>query len=147
MADSLLAGLAARKAELQADQITELSVPLWSNPTLRLRVKPVEHPIVQGIMARADKVKGRAAGEAALNANAAVLVAACVEVVIGDGDDEAVMELGSPLLVEALGLPEGSHATVVVRALMVRDADVLALGNAAMKHSGYGELEENFAGE
>src|SRR4051794_20129240 len=108
MSDSLLAGLAARKAELQAEQVTDLPVPLWTNPTLRLRVTPVDHAILQGIHFRAEKAgKGRAAGEAQMNANAAILVAATTEVLIGDGDDEASMPVNSPALIEALQLPEG----------------------------------------
>lgn len=147
MSDSLLAGLAARKAELQAEQVVDLPVPQWTNPSLRLRVKPVEHTILQGIQFRAEKVKGTKAGEAQLNANAAILAAATTEVLFGEGDGEASFSLESPDLVEALDLPEKSHATAVVRALVLRDGDLVALATAAVRHSGYEELQETFAGE
>ena len=149
MSGSLLDVLAARKAELQAEQVVDIPVPLWTSPVLRLRIKPVDHPVLKGIMARAEKARGKAAGEADLNAHAAIVVSACVAVLIGDGDDESEFPLTSPMLVEALQLPEGSTGVTVVRGMVLRDGDVVALSNAVFRHSGYaGEaLEEFLAGE
>ena len=145
---SLLDALAARKAELQAQQVTTIPVPLWDNPTIRVRVKCVDHERLSRIMLRMQKAKGGALSKATLNAHAAIVEAATVAVILG-GDGDAELELSSPDLVSALELPEGSTPIDVVRALCLREADVIALSDAVFKHSGYAQddIEDDFAGE
>lgn len=146
---SPLALLKSRKTEIIADQVAELPVPLWTRPSLRLRITPVEHEVITRQWGKIEEAKGGARSPIALHANAAIVAKATTAVLIGDGEDQAEMPLHSPDLREALGLAEKATGVEVIRAMCLRDADVIALGSAVAKHSGYADevAAESLRGE
>lgn len=146
-APSILEGLRARRDELVAEQVRDLAVPLWDRPSMTLRVKVVDHDMIFRQLQKIEKSAVGARSEAMLNAHAAILSAGVVEVLLGEGDEQASITL--PDLIEPLGLPEKASMAQVLRAALLRDADVLTLAGAVMKHSGYtdADVEEKLAGE
>jgi hypothetical protein len=146
-APSILEGLRARRDELVAEQVRDLAVPLWDKPTMTLRVKVVDHEMIYRQLQKIEKSPVGARSEAMLNAHAAILSAAVTDVLLGEGDDQATVTL--PDLIEPLSLSEKASGAQVLRAALLRDADVLTLAGAVMKHSGYtdAEVEDKLAGE
>jgi hypothetical protein len=146
-APSILEGLLARREELVAEQVRDLPVPLWDRPSMTLRVKVVDHDMIFRQLQKIEKSQVGARSEAMLNAHAAILSAAVTEVLLGEGDEQATVTL--PDLVEPLGLSEKASGAQVLRAALLRDADVLTLAGAVMRHSGYtdDEVEDKLAGE
>jgi hypothetical protein len=150
MSGNMLDELQARKAALAEEQVRDLQVPIWTHPEFRFRVRPLDHAVITRIMARVEKARGAAMSPATLDAHASVLAAATIAVVIGDeGTEQAEIPLDSPLLREKLGVPEASTAAQVVRAITLRDGDTIALGVAAIKHSGFADeaVTEALSGE
>ena len=142
--------LKARREELLAEQIFDIPVPRWLNPTLQLQIKPVDHSTFRriiGIQERAAKGPKQQVGESELNANAAMVGAALVKVLIGDGDERAEVDWQD--MIPSLGISETSSVTEVVRAICLRDGDVLTLASTVLKLSGYSteSIDEAFAGE
>jgi hypothetical protein len=146
-APSLLEGLKARRDELVAEQIRDLPVPLWDRPTMTLRVKVVDHEMIFRQLQKVEKSPIGARAETMLNAHAAILSAAVDSVLLGEGDDQATVGLVD--LIGPLELDEKASGAQILRAALLRDADVLSLSSAVMKHSGYtdAEVEEKLAGE
>ena len=147
MSSSPLDFLKGRREALLAEQLHDMQVPLWNMPVLRLRIKPVDHGTFARIMKVAGKAPTSQMAEAQLNGNAAIIAAALVKVLIGDGEDRAEVDWQDML--ESMGLPETATCTSLVRALCLRDGDVLSLAEAVMKHSGYSQTaaDEALAGE
>ena len=148
----LLDQLAARKAELVAELVTDIPIPQWDRPTLHLRVQPVDHTMLRSALAPIDKVKGgsRALAQAEKQAHATVIAHATLAVIMDRGQvDEAEVPLSNPELRVTFGLSESSSSADVVRCLMLRDGDLLAVSNAVAQFSGYSaeDLETSFAGE
>ena len=147
---SPLAALAARREELVAELVEDVPVPRWSNPALTLRIQPVEHGIIDAQRTRASKMpKGKKRDEAVFRANAVIVAAGTVEVVVGDDDvDQVTQDLTDPEFLSALGLPEDTNRADVIMRISLRDGDVLTLARKVVEISGYvGETDEEFLGE
>jgi hypothetical protein len=149
MSGSLLGQLRARREELVAAQTETITVPGWTNPAMRLRIEPVAHPVISRIQERAKNAPHRLKGEAELNANAAVVATAVTSVLIGDGEDRAEVDLNTPDFLASFDLDESPQGADVIRAICLRDGDVVTLALAVLEHSGYGQdaIEGAFAGE
>ena len=148
MSISPLEHLKSIRDSLVAEQLHEVAVPGWEHPVpLKLRIKPVDHGTFRRIMAVVQRAPKNQAAEAELNANAAVVGSAIVKVLIGDGDGQA--EVSWEDLRPSLELSETATVGQVVRAVCLRDGDVIALAEAVMKHSGYSATaaDEMYAGE
>lgn len=150
-AGSPLDALKARREELVAEAAaTEIPVPGWSSPSIRLRIHPVEHPTLRKLGMRVEKAKGDAKANADLVSSAGVIFAATDVVVIGDGDDAAELGLADPRLAESLAVPADSAPLTVLRALCLgKDGTILSLAARIQAHSGYADLEADgsLAGE
>lgn len=148
MAADLLAGLRARRDELAAEQIRDLTVPRWENPAAALRIKPIDHALIKRQLGRIEKAKTQAARDALeIPANAAIVAAATTAVVLGEGDGEAVLDLSD--LAEPLGLPEDATGAEIIQVLLLTEGDITACAGAVIRHSGYTErdVDEELAGE
>lgn len=147
MAGSLLEGLRARRDELQAEQVRDLPVPRWENPSAVLRIKPLDHALIKRQLGRIDKATKGAKDAVELSANAAIVAAATVEVVLGEGDGQAVVSLAD--LAEPLGLPKDATGPELIQAFFLTDGDVIGCAGAVIEHSGYTErhVDEAQAGE
>jgi hypothetical protein len=82
-------------------------------------------------------------------ANAVIVAAGTVEVVVGDDDvDQVTQDLTDPEFLSALGLPEDTNRADVIMRIALRDGDVLTLARKVVEISGYvGETDEEFLGE
>lgn len=147
MAGSLLEGLGARREELEKEQVRDLEVPRWENPSAVLRVKPVDHALIKRQLGRIERATKGARDAVEVSANAAILAAATIEVVLGEGEGQATVPLTD--LAEPLGLPKDATGPEIVQAFFLTDGDVIGCAGAVVKHSGYAErdVDEALAGE
>lgn len=143
---SLLEQLRATREEILAELITDIVVPLV-RPKVTLRVKPVDHEVIVRQLAKREKATApEARAKVDLSANAAVIAAATVEVLLGDGNNAESCTLA--MVAEVFELGDKAGAADAVRALFARDGDILTVAAKVMEHSGYGggEADETFAG-
>lgn len=147
MAGSLLDGLGARREALEEEQIRDLAVPRWENPSAALRIRPIDHALIKRQLGRIEKATKGARDAVELSANAAILAAATIEVVLGEGDGQAVVPLAD--LAEPLGLPKDATGPEIIQKFFLTDGDVFGCAGAVVKHSGYAErdVDEALAGE
>jgi hypothetical protein len=147
---SLLDGLKARREEILAALVEDVPVP--GLPGVVLRVRPVGHDVISRQLARREKAKTPdARAEVDLAANAAIIAAAVAAdgVVFGAGGDEeevhTLKDVADVLLPDA----EKVSGADTVRALFLRDGDVLVVGGKVMRQSGYADAEadESLQGE
>lgn len=147
MADSLLKGLKARRDAIAVDNFKDIPVPLV--PDLYLRIRTLDHEFLEKQRRRLDKASTGARAAVEINVNAAIIGAATSEVLIGIGDDQESYDLLGPEIREEFSLDERASAAEAVRALLLRDGDVVTLAAAVMDHSGYSvrAIDEALAGE
>ncbi|TIC78777.1 hypothetical protein [Nocardioides sp. GY 10127] len=138
---SPLAGLRARREAARAELTFDLPVPLY-DPPLYMRFRAVTHEQITGHSKRLGKTK---ALDKDVSINAAVLADAAVGV-FDDSDPEEIIPLLD--LVETLQMPEKSTAGDVIRELLLRDGDIIAMGAKVSERSGYSleDLEERERG-
>lgn len=143
---SLLDSLAARREEIAQQHVITVHVPLWDAPTIRLRLKALDHERITAIGAKADAAPDKARAKEQLRAAAALVAAACLGVAVGDHPEVPAHD---PDLKAGLEVDESEPTSAVIKALFVTDGDLLAMSNTVMKHSGYGNaaIDEALAGE
>ena len=154
---SILDQIKARRESLSKDKFALGEIPTWGSnghPRAWFRVQPVDAQKLERFRARAAKAKGDAVAGAVLGANASIIAAGTVGVVIGEGAGQAEFTLDSPDLLDALGIPEAAGRAQVVMALVGNDvtgADgfVIAISDAVARHSGFAaeDPEEALSGE
>lgn len=146
--NSLLGRIRTRRDEIAAAQFIDLPVPRWEDPVLKVRYGPLDHEVIRKGFQTQRKAKDKAAAE--VNTNADLLIAACIGVFADeDGKTSSLHPNGpdeewtrfDPDLAESLGLPEGSTARQVVRAVYFTDGDVIGTGRRIIEFSGY-QLQE-----
>jgi hypothetical protein len=104
-------------------------------------------------MAKQQKAKMPEQQSEALLAGFAVIIAAGVAdgggVIFGLGEEDEEVHTLADIAEELLPDIEKPSGAAAVRALLLRDADVITVGRAVMAHSGYrdAEADEVFAGE
>lgn len=154
---SPLSNLRARRESILAQQVLDLPVPRWEDPTLVVRYRPVDHTLISKSRARIDKATKNQQGQVELDTNTDLIVQGCVGVFarIGgvphactDVDVWEPIDLDaydgwdrfSPHLGETLGA-EGQTARAVARALFFTDGDIMSHANEVIQFSGYKEAD------
>ena len=151
---SILSSLKERRQQVVEEQVKRLPVPRWSDPTIVVIYKPVEHQFIRQAQSRVEKSGKDKKAEAEVEANADILIRGCVAVVgVIDGKDYSLRlgdEYGEPTkfdqdLADNLGVegvggrpPPARH---VVRSLFVTDGDILSAATEVISFSGYREAE------
>jgi hypothetical protein len=145
--ESPLAQLARRRAEIAEQQILELSVPRWENPTITVKYRPIEHEEIRKVLKAAEKSRpGESKSDALLNGNADLLIKACIGVEAHNPDETwngFDHELG-----ESLGV-EVQTARAACRALFITDGDMLMHARKLGEFSGFvdQDVDDEFEGE
>jgi hypothetical protein len=144
--NSLKGALAKRREEIAGEQILELEVPRWENPTLVVSYKPVEHSVIRRTIRSVEKAKGDRS-EAEMNANADFLIKACVGVIARDPNER--WEGFDDELAESLGVEGERTARRTCRELFITDGDLISHVNKVIEFSGYRnvEIDEEISGE
>jgi hypothetical protein len=143
-----------RQETLQQASLT-LPVPRWSDPTILVTYRPLEHEEAVRIGKKVEKIKDQAARDLAGASDQ--LIAAClrVEAVIDGeryslrpGDPEGEPTRFDDDLAENLGVA-GQGARATVRALFITSPDLLAQARHLVEWSGYQEsdADEAYLGE
>lgn len=171
---SQMFNLRARREEIAARQHKDLRVPRWSNPEVWVRYRPLTWDEVRSPITKVEKAKGHARIRIEHDANADILVKACLGVFFAVDDvaynpltEEPIGKLDSngwdvtldecprfdPDLARVLGVPgadEGSlTARLICRELFFTDGDMMAQAGELSRWSGFTnqEVDEEFAGE
>ena len=146
--DALLEQLRGAYKRREAERIGDLRIPGWDRPSLVLRIQPLDHPTIRRIRARIPTVRGKVEriAEAEVQANAALVAAATVGVMVGSGGPEVPLTEGviwdlAADLAEQKGMNEPQGPTDVIRTLAFRDGDILAMATRVGEHSGYAREE------
>jgi len=156
MAASAIGMLVERRKAIAAKQGIVYGVPEWDEPRVFVRFRPLAHHELKAAQGRIERAKDKAAAE--VDANAGLLVKACVEVWGDYGDGEKTPLSPKPEdgltkfdgnLAQALGLPAESLASNVLKTLFMREGDILSCAQYLATQSGYREAEgdEELAGE
>jgi hypothetical protein len=145
-AESLLQQLAAQREEILAAHVIDYRIPLVK-PQAVLRFKAIDHATIRRQMTRVQKAAEGARAETELAANAAIIAAATLEVILGEGDEAVSCDLRTVAEVYELGAQ--AKAGDAVRRLFLLDGDLNQAAQKVMEHSHYGnaEADEAFAGE
>ncbi len=151
---SVLGNLKERRAQVLEEQVLDLPVPRWTNPTIVVRYRPVEHTLIRRAQSSVDKAPKRQKSEMEVDVNADILIRGCKEVVaVVDGEEYSLREgepEGDPTafdadLAKALGLDTRATARQVVRSLFLTDGDILSAATSVITFSGYKETEADEA--
>ena len=141
-----IASLRERREAIRSTLYYDLQVPRWEAPEIWVRFDPIKasraDQVIQARMDSKDDERG-------VLLNADLLASSCREIWASvPGDDtryslnvNGVIGVGpltrfDPALAAALGLPDGSKAVDVVRALYWTDGDLIAAANALAEWSG-----------
>jgi hypothetical protein len=157
-AQSPMAGLKARHAQLKAEAESKyIPVPGWSEPSMFLRIHPIDHPTLRKFGMKVQRAKGDAKGNVDLVSGSGVIATATDTVIIGElidgvpSDDSAELGLFSPELAEALGITEKdpSALTILRELVLNKDGAILRLVARVQEHSGYVDdaADEDLLGE
>lgn len=159
---SRLGDLKERRQAILESAVLDRKVPRWNDPEVWVRYKPIDHSVIRAGFARIDSAPPAKKGEVEVNANADLLIRACVGVYakLPDVDPEAEFSLrpddpeGEPTrfdpdLATCLGLPDKATAREVVKKLFITEGDIIAHAKAVAEFSGYteDETDTDFLGE
>jgi hypothetical protein len=143
--DAVKGSLSERRAKIVEDLVLELEVPHYDDPPVIVRFHPVENKAIKAALRKAEQGPKSERDEAELEANAGLLVKACVGLTSGS---QSWSGFGDTELAAELGVSE-QRAIAVCRALYVTDGDLMSHAAAVVRFSGYKEteIEEDFTGE
>ena len=142
MTGSILDGLRARREQLVAAQAKTVPFPRWEDPSLTLRIHPVDGAQLTRILKSAKESDP----DAMTAIHASIVAAATEHVTVGGDTSMKVRELA-----EYVGLGPEASAGDVIRRVAIADGDIKGLADAVLKLSGYLDgvdyLDEALAGE
>lgn len=147
---SILGQLSQRRKDIIEGDFRDYRIPRWSNPSIFVRCRPLPHEVIDKARKRVERVPKAERSAAELNANADLLVHASASdgvfaMLPGDetryslnpADPTGEWTLFDADLAANLGLPEGSTARQVCRALFLADGDLMATVAELIEFSGY----------
>ena len=102
---SILDGLAARREQLLTKRSRVVPIPDWTDPTLALRLKPLETSTIERIT---KAVLKSARDDMTVAGQAAIVAASTVEVIVGGSERVSLKDFGAHL-----GLTEPDAGDIV----------------------------------
>lgn len=155
---SILDNLKERRQQVLTEQVLDLPVPRWDNPTIVVKYKPVEHGYIRRAQDAVKKAPKAKQYEVEVDGNCDILIRGCVGIVgVVDGQEYSLRvgdHTGEPTvfdkdLAEALGITTNTGKTVtareVVRGLFFTEGDILSASQSVVEFSGYRETEADAA--
>jgi hypothetical protein len=153
-ANTALASLKNRRAQIVDEMYIDVQVPRWESPEIFVRFKPVSTVKLSAAIDRRRKQKG---DDWSLLANADMLIESCIgiyAVLDGDHDKKFSLNPGDPLgawtkfdptLGKVLGV-DVQRATDVVKELYLTEGDLIDTANKLFKWSNVAndEADESF---
>lgn len=147
---SFLEHLKERREAIAESELLTLAVPRWSDPVIKVVYRPIDHGIIRAAQTRVEKAPKAKQFAAEVDGNVDLLIRGCKAVVavineqeysLRPGDHEGEPTTFDKDLALNLGLPDGSTARQVVKALFITEGDILSHGKSLVEFSGYRETE------